>query len=141
NAQRNWLKTLRTLIAFAIAKGECSVDPSAGIKLLRQVKSRGHMTWDDPQIVQYRERHALGTKARVALELMLNIAARRYDAHLIGRQHLRGGNLSWRPNKTLRTTAKVLTIRVLPELRAALDAMPQGDALTFVVNDYGRPFA
>jgi integrase/recombinase XerD len=141
NAQKNWLKTLRHLIAFAIAKGECSVDPSADIKPLRQVKSRGHMTWDDPQIVRYRERYAIGTTARLALELMLNIAARRHDAHLIGRQHLRGGNLSWRPNKTLRTTAKVLTIRVLPALQAALDAMPQSDALTFLVNDYGRPFA
>lgn len=29
----------------------------------------------------------------------------------------------------------------MPALQAALDAMPQGDALTFLVNDYGRPFA
>jgi integrase len=108
---------------------------------LRGIKTTGHMTWGDAQIAQYRERYALGTMARLALELMLNIAARRHDAHLIGRQHLRGGHLSWRPHKTLRTTAKVLTIRVLPELQAALDAMPQSDAMTFLLNDYGRPFA
>ena len=41
------------------------------------------------QIEQYREQHAQGTMARLALELMLNIAARRHDAHQIGRQHLR----------------------------------------------------
>jgi integrase len=34
----------------------------------------------------------------------------------------------------------VLTIRVLPELQAALDAIPKGDALTFLTTDYGRPF-
>jgi integrase/recombinase XerD len=141
NAQRNWLKTIRHLIAFGIAQVECSIDPSADIKPLRAIKSRGHMTWEAPQIQQYRERHALGTVARLAIELLLNIAARRHDAHLIGRQHLRGGNLSWRPHKTLRTTGKVLTIRVLPDLQAALDAMPHGDALTFLTTDYGRPFA
>jgi integrase len=35
----------------------------------------------------------------------------------------------------------VLTIRVTPKLQAALDAMPHGDALTFLTTDYGRPFA
>src|SRR5262245_47121180 len=91
------------------------------------------MTWGDEQIALYRERHANGTMARLALELMLNIAARRHDAHLIGRQHLRDAKLSWRPNKTSRTTGKLLTIRVLPELQAALDAMPPSNALTFLL--------
>ena len=34
-----------------------------------------------------------------------------------------------------------LTIRVLPELQAALDAMPNNDVLTFLLTEYGRPFA
>ena len=42
---------------------------------------------------------------------------------------------------TSQSTGKVLTIRVLPELQAALDAMPHRDALTFLLTDYGRPFA
>jgi hypothetical protein len=95
---------------------------------------------------QYRERHVVGTMARVALELMLNIAARRHDAHLIGRQHLRFDTrdqqwkLSWRPSKTSRTSGKILTIRVVPELQAAREAMPPDDALTFLLTEYGRPF-
>jgi integrase len=146
NAQRNWLKALRHLIAFAIAQGECSVDPSAGIKPLRGIKSMGHMTWKPPQIAQYRERHALGTTARLALELMLNIAARREDAHKIGRPHLSFDGehqlwkLTWRPNKTLRSTGKTMTIPIMPNLREALDAIPKRDALTFLTTDYGRPF-
>jgi integrase len=99
------------------------------------------VTWGDEQIAQYRKRHANGTMARLAMELMLNIAARRHDAYLIGRQHLRNGRLSWRPSKTSQSTGKVLTIRVLPELQAALDAMPHSDALTFLLTEYGRPFA
>ena len=30
---------------------------------------------------------------------------------------------------------------MLPELQAALDAMPHSDALAFLLTDYGRPFA
>lgn len=103
------------------------------------------MTWLEPQVAQYRERHPLGTVARLAIELLLNIAARRHDAHIIGQQHIRDGKLSWRPNKTLRSTGKLLSIRIMPELQAALDAIPAGvrgdGVLTFLVNEYGRPFA
>ena len=56
NAQRNWLKTIRGLMAFGIEQGECTVDPSAGIKPDRGIKSAGHMTWKPPQIERYRER-------------------------------------------------------------------------------------
>jgi integrase/recombinase XerD len=51
----------------------------------------------------------------------------------------------WRPHKTLRTTGKQLTIRIMPELQAALDATPKEaraeGVLMFLVNDYRRPFA
>ena len=139
--QKVWLKALRHLISVRHRGG-------------RLQDRSDHRDHDDPpaqeqrschvgrvQIEQYRERHANGTMARLAMELMLNIAARRHDAHLIGRQHLRNGCLTWRPSKTSQTTGKVLTIRVLPELQAALDAMPSSDALTFLLTEYGRPFA
>ena len=87
--QKVWLKAIRHLIAFAIDQGDCKTDPTIGIKTTRPPKTSGHVTWGDAQIEQYRERHTIGTMARLALELMLNIAARRHDAHLIGRQHLK----------------------------------------------------
>ena len=139
-SQKGWLKTLRHFFAFAVDQGECKNDPTVGIKTTKPSKSGGYLTWGDVQIEQYRERHKIGTMARLALELMLNIAARRHDAHQIGRQHLRKGCLSWRPSKTSQTTGKMLTIRVMPELQAALDAMPSSDALTFLLTEHGRPF-
>ena len=105
--QKVWLKALRHLIAFAIEQGELKTDPTFGIKTTRPPKTSGHVTWGDVQIEQYREQHANGTMARLALELMLNIAARRHDAHQIGRQHLRNGCLSWRPGKTSQSTGKI----------------------------------
>jgi integrase/recombinase XerD len=147
NAKKNSLKAIRFLIRFAISQGELTHDPTEDIEVLKAdgPKSSGHMTWLEPQIAQYRRRHTLGTVARLALELLLNIAARRHDAHLIGQQHIREGKLCWRPHKTLRTTGKQLSIRIIPSLQEALDAMP-GEAradgvLAFLVNDYGNAFA
>src|ERR1700733_8005043 len=120
--------------------------PTEEIEILKTdgPKSTGHMTWLEPQIAQYRERHVRGTVARLALELLLNIAARRHDAHIIGQQHVKNGKLCWRPHKTLRTTGKMLSIRIMPSLQQAIDAMPSETraegALTFLVNDYGRAF-
>jgi integrase/recombinase XerD len=116
-------------------------DPSAGVKAVKVGKSVGHMTWLEPQIAMYRERHKVGTAARLAIELLLNIAARRLDAHMIGHQHIRDGKLCWRPHKTLRTTNKMLKVPILPEFQEALDAISSNDSLAFLVNDYGRPFA
>jgi integrase/recombinase XerD len=118
------LKAVRALIRFAIYNGDIAVDPSESIKTAKAgIKSKGHMTWLAPQIAQYRERWPLGTVARLALELLLNIAARRYDAHELGAQHIRDGRLIWRPHKTLRSTGKLLSIRIRSELQAAMDAV------------------
>lgn len=92
-------------------------------------------------MTQYREHHPIGTTARLALELLLNVAGRRQDAHVLGHQHInRDGKLSWCPQKTRRSTGKRLTISIMPELRAALDAMPKSDAMPFLLTAYGRPF-
>jgi integrase/recombinase XerD len=146
HAQRNWLKTMRGLMAYAVGKQMIAVDPTEGVKPKRAGKSNGHMTWHEAQVEKFREHYPLRTMARLALELMLNVGARRYDAHVLGHQHIRdegrGPKLCWRPHKTLRTTNKLLKVRILPEFQAALDAMPpSGDVLTFLNNEYGKSFA
>jgi hypothetical protein len=143
-AARNWLKTVHALMLFGIANGLLKEDPTVGVKN-RPGKTSGYMTWLEPQIAQYREHHRLGTVARLAIELLLNIAARRHDVHLIGQQHIGDGKLCWRPHKTLRTTNKLLKIRILPDLQQALDAIPKqaraDGVLNLLVTDYGKPFA
>jgi integrase/recombinase XerD len=142
HAQKNWLKTLRGLMLFAIAENYRADDPTSGVKTVKpRVKSMGHMTWGDEQIAQYRDAHAIGTVARLAIELLLNVAARRGDAHQLGQQHAKSGKISWRPQKTMRSTGKVLSIPILPEMQRAIDALPPTDSLTFLVTDYGKPFA
>ena len=142
-AQKNWLKTIRGLMLFAIKENYRADDPTAGVNAARPVvKSHGHMTWSEEQIAAYRHKHPIGTMARLAIELVLNIAARRGDAHLLGAQHIKRGRIEWRPNKTIRKTDKQLQIQILPTLQVALDAMPSKDtSLAFLLNSYGKPFA
>src|SRR5436305_9085796 len=73
HAQKNWLKTLRGLMAYAVANNLRQDDPTEGVKVVKVGKSIGHMTWHGPQIEQYRPRHLLGTSARLRRELRRNI--------------------------------------------------------------------
>jgi hypothetical protein len=75
SVKKNELKPVRAVIRFALTQGWMRSDPTEGLRLKAPPKSMGHLTWKEPQIAQYRARHALGTIARLALELLLNFAA------------------------------------------------------------------
>ena len=134
-AARNWLKTIRGLLRHAIMTGMRQDDPSVGIKL-RPVKSDGHHTWADDEIQRYEKQHPLGTRARLALALLIYTGQRRGDVVRMGRQHVRGGVLSLRQQKT----GAQIDIPVIPDLQAALDAMPVTDHLAFLTTEAGQPF-
>jgi integrase len=135
-AQRNMLKTLRGLMSFAVSEGLADIDPTASVKVAKVRDSGGFETWTVEHIEQYRKRHQLGTRARLAIELLYGTMQRRGDVVLLGRQHVRDGILSLKQGKT---RAEV-SIPVLPELQSAIDAMPRTEHLTFLVTEYGKPF-
>jgi integrase len=135
-AQRNVLKVLRALMAFALSEGLIDADPTIGVKLSRVNDTGGFKTWTDEHIAVYRRRHALGTRARLALELLYGTLQRRGDVVRLGRQHIQNGILSLRQQKT----GAQVDIPVLPELQAAIDAMPTAEHLGFLITEFGRPF-
>ncbi len=62
-----------TAHGFVISQNMRADDPTAAVKPTRAIKSLGHKTWKHPEIVMYRVRYKVGTTARFALELMLNM--------------------------------------------------------------------
>jgi len=137
--RNNWIKTLRGLMKFAIEGGYIESDPTAEIKRSDAVGGSIH-TWDESEIAQYRGRHGLGSTARLALELLLNLAQRRSDVVHLGPQHARDGAIYIRQKKTkMEKQDRVLRIPILPELQEALDQTPTG-ALTFLLRRDGIPF-
>jgi integrase len=134
--QRNYVKTLRGLTAFALVEGLIDTDPTQGVKLAKVKDTGGFETWPADCIEQYRKRHALGTRARLALELLYNTMGARADAVRLGRQHVQAGMISFRRQKT----GTPVDIPILPELGIAIDAMPKAEHLTFLVTEHGKPF-
>ena len=134
HAARNWLGAIRALLQFAKAHGLCAQDATQGIKL-PGIKTDGYHTWNEQQIAQFEAHHPIGSKARLALALLLYTAQRRGDVIKLGRQHIRDGEITVRQQKTGAT----LVIPVDPRLQAILDATPSGH-LTFLTTDRGEPF-
>jgi integrase len=133
-AARDFLGCLRVLIRYAIDIGLRDSDPTLAIKISKP-KSDGFRTWSEEDIALFESHYPIGTKPRLALELLLHTAQRRADVIRLGPQHMRGSVLSFRQQKT----GKPLAIPVSPALAAALDATPS-QHLTFLVTDDGKPF-
>jgi integrase len=134
-AQRNWMKTLRGLMAFSVSEGVISTDPTIGVKLVRVKDRGGFPTWPVECIEQYRQAYKLGTRERLALELLYGTMQARGDVVRLGRQHIQGGMLSFRRRKT----ETPVDIPILAELQAAINAMPNAE-MTFLVTEHGKPF-
>jgi integrase len=135
HAKRNWLKAIRGLMRYAIQIGMRADDPTDGVKSGRLIKVEGIRTWSEEEITVFRQHHAVGTQARLALELLLGTAQRRGDVVRMGRQHIQNGLLDVRQSKT----GAALRIPLHPELKAVLDATPS-EHLTFLTTAAGRPF-
>jgi integrase len=102
---------------------------------LKVLKSDGHHTWSEDEIAQFEAHYPIGSKARLALALGLYTAQRRGDVVRMGRQHIRGGELTIRQQKT----GAPLLIPVLPELQAIIDATPIGH-LTLLTTKTGKSY-
>ena len=66
-----------------------------------KVESDGHHSWTEEEIAQCRNTHPIGSRARLALELLLNTGQRgRSDVIRMGRQHIEDGMIRVRQSKT-----------------------------------------
>jgi integrase len=127
-------KALRALMKHAVELGWRVDDPTLEVKAAR-VKSDGYHSWTDDEIAQFEKRHPLGTKGRLAMDLLLYTGQRRSDVVRMGRQHVRDGWLNLKQCKT----GVELAIPVLPQLALSIEASAN-DHLTFLTTEFGRPF-
>jgi integrase len=132
-AKRHWLKSIRGLLRFAVPT-MLKIDPTAGIAGIKMPKSKGHHTWTDDEIAQYRQHWPLGTQQRLVMEFALETVSRRGEVVRLGPQHIRNGRI--RIERT--HGSEDVDIPVSPELQAACDAMPKAH-LTYIVTANGKP--
>lgn len=97
----------------------------------------GFHTWTDGEIAQYRAKHKLGTKPRLALEIFLWTAQRRGEASTFGRKHIVDGRIEFTASKT----EKDMWLPMAPQLLEAIEAMKVTGTETFLITDFGKPFS
>jgi integrase len=107
------------------------------IKVAANERSTGYHTWTEEELAQYRDRWPLGTKQRLAMELLLWTDQRKVDAIHLGPQHVKNGRFVIRQSKT----GKILRLLIAPQLAAAINAMPKSHALCFILTEWGKPFS
>lgn len=141
-AARKLRKELVRLFDFAVKirmRPDNPVKQADRVKVAAGERSKGFHTWTEDEIAQYRAFHGLGTKARLAMELMLWTGQRRIDAIRMGRQHIQKGRVEFSQSKG----GKDLGIPVAPQLLEAIVAMPLESKghLCFLTTTHGKPFS
>ncbi len=141
----NRVKAIRAVYTWACAERESDGKPlvprnaARDVPYLKSNNPTGWHTWTTEEVQRFEARHAIGTKARLALALLLYTGQRRSDIIRFGRQHVRNGTITFTQYKGRKRTPKKLTLPILPALQRIIDASPCGE-MTFLVNDLKRPF-
>jgi integrase len=102
-------------------------------------KGPGWHTWTVEEVRQYEARHPVGTKARLALDLLLYTGVRRSDVVRLGRQMVRRGWLHFTEMKGRERLPKERAIPILSVLAKSIAATPSNN-MAFLTTEYGQPF-
>jgi site-specific recombinase XerD len=137
-AANNRLKAVRRVFAWAMENDHVTANPARDVPRVRS-GSQGYHTWTASEVEQYERRHPVGSKARLALALLLYTGARRSDVVLLGRQHVRNSWLKFTQQKNRHRRPVTIELPILPALQEVISASPTGD-LTFLVTEYDKPF-
>jgi integrase len=138
-AANNRRKYLSSMFGWAVEHNLMRANPAREIRRV-QYATAGFHTWSIEEVRQFEDRHPVGTKARLALALLLFLGVRRGDVVTLGRQHVKAGWLRMVPRKTRYKRREVSEKPVLPILADIIARSPTG-ALTFLETEYGRPFS
>lgn len=134
HAANNFLKAMRGLFRWALSIDLVDTDPTREVKLLKGPNDKvGFHTWTEAEVKLFEARWPVGTRQRLALDLLLYTGLRRGDAIRLGRQHLAGGLFTLRMEKT----GDAVQLPLLEPLARSIEATMTGD-LTYLVTERGR---
>jgi integrase/recombinase XerD len=133
------LKAMKALFAWAFEAEEVDRNPTLEVRRIAY-HSDGFHAWTEEDLAAYEARHPLGSKARLAMTLLLWTAGRREDATRLGPQHCRGGRVRFTQAKNEHRKPVKVDLPLAPELAEAIEATPSGH-MTFLVTEYGKPFS
>ncbi len=124
-------KDLGQLYRFAAKRLGYTGQKPAALADPHKTKRGGYHTWTDAEIQRFRETFPTGSKARLALELLLATGASRLDAVGLTRANIRGGRITFRRAKT----SVAVDLPLLPELGRELALLPSAQMVLLARND------
>ena len=96
---------MRAFFAWAIEDKLVTIDPTKGVKLLAGPNdAHGFHTWTQAELDRYEAQWPVGTRERLAYDLLLYTGLRRGDAVRVGHPHERDGVITVRME--MRSAAK-----------------------------------
>jgi integrase len=130
-------KRLRALMAFAVRQDMVTHNPILSTKPFK-IEGGGFHTWTEQEIAAYEARHPTGTKARLALDLMLWTGQRGGDARTMGPPNIRNNRLIIVQQKG---QGKVtVSLPIMTPLAESIMATKSA-ALVFLLSEHGKPFS
>jgi integrase len=139
-AANNRVKALRQLFAWANSPeyGYATKNPARDVAKLRSNNPDGIRAWSEADAGRYEARHPIGTKARLAFDLLLYTGVRRSDVVRLGPQMERDGKLVFNETKGSARIVKAHELPILAPLRQSIDATQIGH-LVYLVTAFGQP--
>jgi integrase len=120
------VKAIRRIFAWALENEIEGVvnNPARDVPFLKPKRQGGIHSWTVSEVEQFERRHPLGTRAHLALALLLYTGVRRSDLVLLGKQHVRNGWLKFTAQKNRNRKPVALEIPLLPVLREIISDLP-----------------
>lgn len=135
SAANEFLKAMRAVLDYLVGLDQLKENAAKLVKY-NSIDTEGFHIWTIDEVAQFIEHHGLGSKATLALALLLFTGQRRGDVIKMGPQHVKDGSLRLRRGKN----GLEGTIPILPPLQAIIDQTTIGH-LTFLVTTFGKPFS
>jgi integrase len=139
-AANNRVKALRQLFGWATSPEYryATKNPARDVGKLRSKNPDGIRAWSEADAARYEARHPVGTKARLAFDLLLYTGVRRSDVVRLGPQMERDGKLVFSETKGNTRIVKSHELPILPPLRQSIAATQIGH-LVYLVTPWGKP--
>jgi integrase len=143
-AANNRKKYLSSMFGWAIEAEHMKSNPARDVRR-KKYATNGFYTWTLSDLTAFENRHAIGTKARLALSLLLYLGVRKGDVVRLGKAHIHpahgnaGKVIKFVPNKTRHQRVTESEKPLLPILEQIIEASPTGEK-TFLQTELGHPF-
>lgn len=131
-AAHMYLAVMKNLFEFAVDSGFIENNPAKGLKP-KKPKVEGYYTWSSEDIATFNQHHQIGTRERLAIDIMLYTGMRVSDAILFGDDHIRNDQITYRSVKT----NNEVTIPLLKPLAVSI-AAANASGKTFLKTARGR---